>query len=204
METGAGGSGVPPGKPRWNEAAGARRGGGAGRRRGGECRPGHAGRRHDAPAPSVPRDLRDAGPPTRVLGQPLPDIPRRRDAAPLCATKAVSPAKRRRFRAAELRAAPPAAAHSHPAGQLLPQRSQEHHPSCSPPPPLSQQASSPTNRRKLGLIRPPALATSLLAPWYLFPPARRRGITVYDVLVHRGRGRFPFPCSNSPAGRCTA
>lgn len=47
-----------------------------------------------------------------------------------CSTKAAQPAKRHRFRAAELGAAPPAATQSLAAGRLPPQNFQEHRPSC--------------------------------------------------------------------------
>lgn len=65
--------------------------------------------------------------------------------------------------------------------------------SIAPPPgsllpPLSQQASSPTNRRNLGLILPPTLVISQLAPRYFFSisQTQRNHALRPAVQVHRG------------------
>lgn len=75
-------------------------------------------------------------------------------------------------------------------------------PAGSPLPPLPQQAPSPTNRRNLGLIRPPTLAISQLAPRYFFPPELRGNPT----LRHAGSPgweRIPLPRRYSLAGHGT-
>lgn len=61
-------------------------------------------------------------------------------------------------------------------------------PAGSPLSPLSQQASSPTNPRYLGLIHPPILAISRVAPWYFFSTRQTKGNHTLRsaVQIHRG------------------
>lgn len=82
--------------------------------------------------------------------------------------------------------------------------------SIAPPPgsllpPLSQQASSPTNRRNLGLILPPTLVISQLAPRYFFfhQPDSGKSRSATCGAGSPGWERIPFPRSNSLAGHST-
>lgn len=72
-------------------------------------------------------------------------------------------------------------------------------PAGSPLPALSQQVSSLANRRNLGLICPPTLSISRVAPWYFFTPARLREITLYALRCRlTGVGTDPVPAHQQP------
>lgn len=72
-------------------------------------------------------------------------------------------------------------------------------PPGSPLPPLSQQASSPTNRRNLGLIRPPTLIISQLAPRYFFSISQTQGNHACDLRCRfTGVGTDPVPAQQQP------
>lgn len=122
--------------------------------------------------------------------QPLPSVPQRRDGAPPCASKAASPTKRQRSRAA----APPAGSCW---GSRQPRPRPAHRRHHCP-----RGGSSPTNRRTLVLTLPSSLPPRRL-------PACSPGARFLQTQrTHGWRragtwGTLPAPCCSSPAGRGT-
>lgn len=122
--------------------------------------------------------------------QPLPSVPQRRDGAPPCASKAASPTKRQRSRAA----APPAGS-CWGSRQPCPRPAHRRH-HCP------RGGSSPTNRRTLVLTLPSSLPPRRL-------PACSPGARFLQTQRTHGRrragtwGTLPVPCCSSPAGRGT-